>query len=171
MALGDQPFSVVQDKGFVNLMKHLSPRYKLPSRQYFSDTALPELFESVSSHIHKLLDATKSPISFTMDIWTSNVSLMSMFSLTAQWLDDEFELHQVLLHCEECPGSHTPDNLRAKFEKMLAEWKIDKKRVHVVLCDNARNMTKALIDGNFPSLLCMAHTLQLAVSEGLQSQH
>ena len=101
---------------------------------------------------------------------TSNVSLMSMLSLTAQWLDDEFELHQVLLHCEECPGSHTADNLTAKFEKMLAEWKIDKKRVHVVLRDNARNMTKALDDGNLPSLPCMAHTLQLAVSEGLQSQ-
>ena len=75
-----------------------------------------------------------------------------MLSLTAQWLDDEFELHQVLLHCEECPGSHTADNLRAKFEKMLVEWEIDKKRVHVVLRDNARNMTKALDDGNFPSL-------------------
>ena len=170
MALDDQPFSVVQDKGFVNLMKHLSPRYKLPSRRYFSDTALPELFERVSSHIHKLLDGTKSPVSFTTDIWTSNVSLMSMLSLTAQWLDDEFELHQVLLCCEECPGSHTADNLRAKFDKMLAEWKIDKKRVHVVLRDNARNMTKALDDGNLPSLPCMAHTLQLAVIEGLQSQ-
>lgn len=39
-----------------------------------------------------------------------------------------------------------------------------------MLRDNARNMTKALDDGNFPSLPCMAHTLQLAVSEGLQSQ-
>ncbi|XP_060768344.1 zinc finger BED domain-containing protein 4-like [Neoarius graeffei] len=170
MALDDQPFSVVQDKGFVNLIKHLSPRYKLPSRRYFSDTALPELFEKVSSHIRKLLNATKSPISFTTDIWTSNVSLMSMLSLTAQWLDDEFELHQVLLYCEECPGSHTADNLRAKFEKMMAEWNIDKKRVHVVLRDNARNMTKALDDCNFASLPCMAHTLQLAVNEGLQSQ-
>lgn len=31
MALDDQQFCVVQDKGFVNLMKHLSPRYKLPT--------------------------------------------------------------------------------------------------------------------------------------------
>ena len=31
-------------------------------------------------------------------------------------------------------------------------------------------MTKALDDGNLPSLPCMAHTLQLAVIEGLQSQ-
>lgn len=51
MALDDQLFSVVQDKGFVNLIKHRSPRYKLPSRWYFSDTALPEFFKCVSCHV------------------------------------------------------------------------------------------------------------------------
>lgn len=93
-----------------------------------------------------------------------------MLSLTAQWLDDEFELQRALLHCEEMPGSHTAANLQTKFEKMLQRWNIDKKRVHVMLCDNARNMAKALDEGMLSNLPCMAHTIQLAVHEGLQSQ-
>ncbi|KAJ8396465.1 hypothetical protein AAFF_G00017710 [Aldrovandia affinis] len=53
---------------------------------------------------------------------------------------------------------------------MLQRWNIDKTRVHVVLRDNARNMAKAMTDGNLASLPCLAHTLQLAVHEGLLSQ-
>ncbi|XDV11792.1 hypothetical protein PO909_000627 [Leuciscus waleckii] len=61
-------------------------------------------------------------------------------------------------------------NLAFTFEKMLQHWGIDRSRVHVVLRDNARNMVKALNDINLASLPCMAHTLQLAVNEGLLSQ-
>lgn len=55
---------------------------------------------------------------------------MSTLSPTAQWPDGDFE---PLLHCERGNGFHTADSQRATFEKMLAEWNIDKKRVHVVL--------------------------------------
>ena len=40
MALDNQPFSIVEDDGFINLMSHLQPRYMLPSCRYFSDTML-----------------------------------------------------------------------------------------------------------------------------------
>lgn len=88
--------------------------------QYFSDVALPELFSFVSRHTRGLLQAEpNAAISFTTDIWTSNVSLMSMLSLTAQWVNEEFEQQQVLLHCQEMPGSHTAANLTATFDTML----------------------------------------------------
>lgn len=151
-------------------MNYLSPRYKIPSRRHFSDVELPELFNIVSNHTRSLLADCKSAFSFTTDIWTSNVSLMSMLSLTAQWVDEDFQQHQVLLHCQEMPGSHSAANLTTTFDTMLQRWNIDKTRVHVVLLDNARNMSKALDDGNLASLPCMAHTLQLAVNEGLLSQ-
>ncbi|KAI3364854.1 hypothetical protein L3Q82_001042 [Scortum barcoo] len=49
-------------------------------------------------------------------------------------------------------------------------WKITKEKVHVVVRDNARNMAKATSEFGVPSLPCMAHTLQLAVSGGALSQ-
>ncbi|XP_070399081.1 zinc finger BED domain-containing protein 4-like isoform X1 [Nothobranchius furzeri] len=53
---------------------------------------------------------------------------------------------------------------------MLQTWGIPKTSVHVVLCDNAKNMIKAMNDAGLPSLPCFAHTLQLAVHEGLLAQ-
>ncbi|KAJ4933926.1 hypothetical protein JOQ06_006735 [Pogonophryne albipinna] len=53
---------------------------------------------------------------------------------------------------------------------MLNSWGIDKPRVHVILQDNARNMVKDMDDMEVTSVGCVAHTLQLAVHEGLLSQ-
>ena len=86
IALDDQPFSVVEDVGFRRLMEHVEPRYTVPSRRYFSDVFLPEIY-NVSTHVHKLLATDISNFSFTKDIWSSDVSPTSMLSLTAQWID------------------------------------------------------------------------------------
>lgn len=45
IALGDQPFSVVDDPSFRSLLTHLEPRYTLPSRRFFSDVSLPALYD------------------------------------------------------------------------------------------------------------------------------
>lgn len=84
----------------------------MPSRRYFSDIALPELFGQVSRHTRSLLNANVKTLSFTTDIWTSDVSLMSMLCLTAQWIDEQFERHQVLLRCKEMLGSHSCQFIR-----------------------------------------------------------
>ncbi|XP_073710442.1 zinc finger BED domain-containing protein 4-like [Misgurnus anguillicaudatus] len=170
IVLDDQPFSVVEDLGFRGLVQHLEPRYTLPSRRFFSDVSLPALYESVATHIHNLIDKNGLHISFTTDIWTSDVSPVSMLSLTAQWFDEHFNMQKVLLHAQECSGSHTGAMICEAFEAMLERWSITKDRVHVVLRDNARNIIKAMQDCELASLGCMAHTLQLAVNEAVLSQ-
>uniref|UniRef100_A0A671P1N0 BED-type domain-containing protein n=1 Tax=Sinocyclocheilus anshuiensis TaxID=1608454 RepID=A0A671P1N0_9TELE len=168
MALDDQPFSVVEDTGFQRLVRHLEPRYTLPSRCYFADVCLPEIYNRVADHVHKLLH-NDSAMSFTTDIWSSDVSPTSMLSLTAQWIDCDFKL-KVLLHSQEFTGSHTSLAISQAFTDMLDKWKIDRSRVHAVVRDNARNMAKAMTDSEIMSLPCMAHSLQLAVNEGILSQ-
>ncbi|XP_051811092.1 zinc finger BED domain-containing protein 4-like [Acanthochromis polyacanthus] len=169
IALDNQPFSVVEDAGFRRLMMHLEPRYAMPSRRFFSDVALPELQCSVSNHVEKLL-ANAAHISFTSDIWTSSVSPVSMLSLTAQWIDEDFTLKKAVLHSQECSGSHTAASIASAFDSMFKKWNISKEMVHVVLRDNARNMAKAMLEFGVPSLPCMVHTLQLAVHEGVLAQ-
>ncbi|XP_025752745.1 zinc finger BED domain-containing protein 4-like [Oreochromis niloticus] len=93
---------------------------------------------------------------------------MSLLSLTAQWIDEEFVCHQVTLHAKSFRGSHTSQTCNG-FDSMLQTWDIPKMSVHVVLRDNARNMIKAMSDAELPSLPCTAHTLQLVVHEGLLS--
>ena len=50
------------------------------------------------------------------------------------------------------------------------DWEIRLDQVHLVLCDNAANMAKAIRDASLPSTGCFAHTLQLDVRGVVLSQ-
>ena len=89
---------------------------------------------------------------------------------SAQFIDDNFELKRVVLHSQEFSGSHTAETIAEAFKAMFLAWGIPKRKVHVILRDNARNMEKAMRVAAYPSLPCMAHTLQLAVHEGILAQ-
>ncbi len=170
IALDDQPFSVIEDVGFHRLIEHIEPRYVMPSRRHFSEVCLPELFNVVATHVHEHIAADISAISFTTDIWSSDVSITSMLSLTAQWIDADFQLQKILLHSQEFRGSHTAAAISDAFANMFDTWHIDQSKVHVIVSDNARNMIKAIEDSQLKGIRCMAHTLHLAVNEGVLSQ-
>nr|XP_023657625.1 zinc finger BED domain-containing protein 4-like [Paramormyrops kingsleyae] len=168
--LDDQPLSVVENVGFSSLLEHLEPRYNLPSRKYISETAIPELYNRVSSRLAAQLENVKA-MSFTTDIWTSDVSPMSLISLTVHWVNSEsYALQSAVLQVKKCRGSHTSSTIATSITEMLKDWKIQLAKVHVIVRDNASNMKKAMEEIAVPSLGCFAHTLQLVVHEGLISQ-
>ncbi|XP_073672246.1 zinc finger BED domain-containing protein 4-like [Paramisgurnus dabryanus] len=170
ITVDDQPFLLVEDEGFREVLDLAEPRYDKPSRRYFADVALPALHDGVATHVHKLLDSDVNDISFTMDIWSSYLNQTSMLSLTAQWIDVNFEMKRAVLHAQEFPGSHTGTAIASAFDAMFTEWKIQKENVHVVLRDNARNMVKAMEECGVKSLGCMAYLGQLAVHDAVLSQ-
>jgi len=51
-----QPFSMVADEGFLDLMKKMDPKYKLPSRNYFRDVMLPKLYDELKEHLKSELN-------------------------------------------------------------------------------------------------------------------
>ena len=53
---------------------------------------------------------------------------------------------------------------------MLEKWEIALQRVHLVITDNTSNMAKAMRDASLPHFGCFAHSLQLAINDGLLSQ-
>ncbi len=90
--------------------------------------------------------------------------------LDAHWIDGDFPLQQIMLHAKQFRGSHSGLAIASVFEEMLATWAIPKSSVHVVVRDNAKNMVKGMEEAGVSSLPCVAHTLQMAVTEGLLSQ-
>lgn len=44
LATGMQPYSLVDDEPFRQMVKTLNPRYTMPGRKYFSNTAVPKLY-------------------------------------------------------------------------------------------------------------------------------
>lgn len=170
ICLDCQPVSIVEDEGFWRLMSYLDSRYTIPGRKYFTDVCLPQLYQTVFTHAGSLMKDNITSISFTSDIWSASVCPMSMLSLTVQFINQNFELQKVVLHSQEFSGSHTAEPLAAAFNDMFHAWGIPKEKVHIILRDNAKNMEKAMRDANLPSLPCMAHSLQLAVVNGVMSQ-
>ena len=55
VALDSQSFSVVEDSGFVSLLKEIEPCYTIPSRKYVIETILPRIVNSVTDEVRKEL--------------------------------------------------------------------------------------------------------------------
>ena len=105
IAVDNRPFSVVSDVGFTRLMNYIELRYCIPSRTYFSEKMIPQLFDRLQTVVHQFLDEQEY-VSCTTDIW-STPSQDSLLSLTAHFLTPTFERKQVILQAVKFNESHT----------------------------------------------------------------
>ena len=169
IALDNQPFSVVEDPGFIRLVSVLEPRYVIPSRKYLVDKVLPTVHSDVTSQVKNEIE-TVSYFSFTTDAWSAAAGNASLLSLTAHWLTDNFFKKSAVLHVQPLEDSHTGVYLAEVYKKMFDNWKISANQVHLVLRDKAANMVKAMQEASLPSFGCFAHSLQLVVEDGVLSQ-
>lgn len=160
-----QPFSIVEDRGFRALVKHLEPRYTIPSRNHFATKVIPEMYSETKAKVMDLLQDSDY-VSFTTDMWTSS-SNDDYMSLTAHFADSSYCLHHLALEAVPFPEiSHTAENISTFITAVIREWKLSDKVV-AVLRDNARNVTLGIEKTGFSHLPCLAHTLQLVVKDGL----
>lgn len=169
ICLDSQPFSIVEDQGFIRYSRAMEPRYCLPTRRYITETVIPKLKDDVTSKVKAAITGVEF-FSFTTDIWSTDISHDSLISLTVHWITDCFTRKSAVLHARNFPGSHTGESIAVMFAEMLSEWAIKKEQVHVIVRDNASNMVKAMCDGGYNDLGCFAHTLQLIIHDGVLSQ-
>ena len=169
IAIDCHPLSLVEDEGFICLLKELEPRYSLPSRRYFTDNVLTKLFESLRDTVVQMITGVKY-LSFTTGIWSTCVSNESLISLTAHWITNTFECRAAMLNAAQITASHTGSCIAEKISEILQSWGISSDRIHVILRDNGSNMIRAMKDGDLPNLGCFAHTLQLVVHDGVLAQ-
>lgn len=108
-------------------------------------------------------------VSLTTDSWTTPQCTESLLSLTAHWIDQNFNRKSAILHTSKIEGQHTATNIGTMCTSMISEWGLQGK-VHVILRDNAATMIKALRDENLLSIGCTAHTLQLSINRALKAK-
>ena len=169
IAVDIQPYSIVEDVGFKALIGVLEPRYILPSRKFFTEKIIPEMYDAIRSRVQAAITKAQF-ICLTTDTWTAQTTTASFLSLTAHWIDDTFSRKSAVLHCEKFDGQHTGARLAAALLDMLRRWNIDKERIHLVLSDGGANMVKAMKDADLPHTSCFAHSLQLALNDAILSQ-
>lgn len=168
IALDNQPFSIVEDIGFVRLLKHAFPNYQIPSRIDLSSNVIPDLYTRARSVVLRRLENSQS-CSFTTDVWTCKHTNNSFISLSVHFID-ETTRRSYVLHASHFPGSHTGERIAEKFNEMIENWNIPISNCHLLITDNAANMCKAasLIGVNHAS--CFLHTLQLVIKDSILSQ-
>ena len=164
IALDNQPFSIVDNTGFKNLVHLLEPHYKLPSRRYFAEVAIPDIYKEVKNRVEDFLQHQQF-VSFTKDLWSS-VAQDSMLSLTAHCISSDFNHKSYVLQSTEFNESHTEGNIANIITTCLRSWKVENKLLCIVR-DNGANFVAGLRDSGLPNISCLAHTLQLVIDDGV----
>ena len=171
IAVDNQPFMVVEDLGFLRLINGICPKYKVPSRHYFSDTVIPELVKRAEAAVGALLNNV-SDIYFTSDIWTCSHNNNTFISLTGHWIawEKAAARQSFVLQSSYFPGSHTGERIADKFNTMLEKWKLSPSTCHVVVTDNASNIANGVEICGMKQAPCFIHTLQLAIKDAITAQ-
>lgn len=46
-----RPYNVVENEGFIYMLQTAEPRYTIPSRKFFSETAVPQLYQETKREV------------------------------------------------------------------------------------------------------------------------
>lgn len=77
-------------------------------------------------------------------------------------------MQNILLGCIECNEKHTSANLVSFLRQIIQDWQITHK-ITCVVSDNAANILAAVRLGEWRSVGCFAHSLNLVVQDGLKA--
>jgi ABC-type ATPase with predicted acetyltransferase domain len=109
IVLDMQPFSVVSDSGFKQLIKKLDSKYELPSKTTIKQRLLPELYNEIKEKLRKYLETVES-VALTTDLWTSNYSTISYMTVTCHFLKEK-KLVSTVLDTLQLAGTHNAENI------------------------------------------------------------
>ncbi len=169
IATDNQPFTFVSGTGFRRLVAAMESRYNLKTEKHYHTNILDGIVSKVEKKIKALIAEDAGPfLSFTTDCWSGDTE--ALMSLTCNCIDDNWERKQVVLNAKAMSGSHTGEYISNIFISLLKYWDISHDRVVLVFRDSGANMVKGLSLAEIPDLSCSAHTIQLVVTDGINSQ-
>ncbi|KAH6948453.1 hypothetical protein HPB50_024520 [Hyalomma asiaticum] len=115
-ARGLQPYSVVEEPSFIEMMRCAIPEYYVaPSRKTFSRTVIPNLYAAKKDELKKRVravfdDSGAECFTLTTDEWTSKAA-DSYVCVTAHMMDRDFTQHAYALACKAMSQEHTGENI------------------------------------------------------------
>ncbi|KAK0144040.1 Zinc finger BED domain-containing protein 1 [Merluccius polli] len=144
------------------MIKTLDPRYKLPSRKYFSQVAIPNLYQQ-----NRCDGQTVRHFAATTDMWSSR-TMEPYLSLTVHFISEEWLLQSHCLQTSYFPEDHTGELLAAGLHEALDSWGLSEEKLVAITTDNGANIKKAIELNNWTRLQCFGHRLHLAIERGVK---
>ena len=162
-------FHTVEQSAFRDMVKTLDPQYEMPGRKYFSQKAIPELYNNVREEVKSLV-LEASNYALTTDMWSAE-NMAPYMSLTAHIITSDWELESKCLQTSFFPENHTAENISDALRDALEDWGLDENKLSAITTDNAANITAAITKNlKWPWLNCFGHNLNLAVTNALADQ-
>lgn len=161
-----QPFQIVENEGFLNLMKTAAPLYKVPSRHTFK-RMLENRYEVIQNLFKNKIKDVRN-VTLTTDIWTDTMQTRSFLGVTIHFLDED-RMTSVTLGVYELAESHTAEYIGRMLLQTCHEWCIDSEKVFTVVTDGGANVVKA-VDISFGKkchIICFAHLLNLVAQKSI----
>ena len=109
--------------GFQRMLKCFDSQYQLPSRKYFSETAIPKLYNEVKERVVADLSQVKH-FAATTDMWSSETG-QPLLSYTVHFIDNEWKLRTYCLQALYLPVDHTASNIADALLATLENWNLD----------------------------------------------
>jgi hypothetical protein len=179
----DQPFSVVDDPKFVDLLQYLKKdvTFNVDSRRTIM-RRLEELYEQQKELFKQKLNGFKSKYSITCDVWTAK-NQYSFFGFTIHYIDDNWQSQEGLLAFKYLQGEHDGLSLSKAMIEVLEDYGFAK-RLLGVTADNASNNTTMMAQmenyyyQKYPEagfsvawnqIECVAHVLNLGAQQILRN--
>ena len=135
----------------------------------------PEQIPNEEGLLASYFEESTLHVSITCDLWQSP-NTHTILGVTGHFVNEKYELKEVLLAARELPGDHTGKNMANHLLKVLEEYSLTSK-VFCITADNASsNKTMARhLEGFLPGFLenqnllgCVAHVLNLGARAALQ---
>lgn len=161
-AVDIRPISMVDGIGFRNFCRKMNPMFTLPARKTVN-LYLTQIYEEGKADL--ISDISGGCVGLTTDLWTSNAN-EGYITITAQYISPKWVQSTKVLATRHMKARHTGVDIANEISGVMTEFKI--KDVMAICTDNAGNMKVACQESDFKRIPCFAHTLQLAINDGLR---
>lgn len=155
-----RPFSIVEDSGFrhfVDFLSNLNKQFSIPGRKKVREQ-LESYGELVRMKMQNKIDNDINYFSATTDIWSSRT-----MAITLHALSKDFQMINLTIEIDPLQGRHTGAMICTKMSNAFERWNLEKKKLVLMLRDNASNAIRACEDWGIESFGCIGHSLHLIV--------
>ena len=159
-----QPWSIVNNAGFLQYSYALDPHFKVPSDTFYRSLLDKAYNKSVEKVEDKIRKDNPQAVSCQLDGWSAYRH--GYIGLLINYITPSWKRVSLCLACGPFDTNHTGENMGHWLDTKLSSWKVLDKTT-VCVSDTAANMIKMMeyLPNDMEHNDCLNHVLQLSIND------